>query len=98
MPYITPDKRKSLDPLIDALSDALLGGICCVDFSFPDPGDVNYAVTRLLCSAYGLSLPCYHDLNEAMGVLECVKHELYRRIAAPYEDAKAAENGDVFGD
>lgn len=31
-----------------------------------------------------------------LGVLECVKLELYRRVAAPYEDRKIEENGDVF--
>ena len=30
-----------------------------------------------------------------MGVLECCKLEFYRRVAAPYEDIKIEENGDV---
>jgi len=30
------------------------------------------------------------------GVLENVKQEMYRRLAAPYEDKKAEENGDVY--
>ena len=34
---------------------------------------------------------------EVLGVLECVKLELYRRVAAPYEDKKCQENGDVYG-
>lgn len=38
----------------------------------------------------------YHYYNEAMGVLECVKQELYRRLIAPHEDEKRKENGDVF--
>jgi len=28
--------------------------------------------------------------------LECSKMELYRRIAAPYEDDKSRLNGDVY--
>jgi len=32
------------------------------------------------------------------GVLECAKLELYRRIAAPYEDTKIEENGDVYSE
>jgi hypothetical protein len=35
-------------------------------------------------------------VNEAIGVLECAKLELYRRVAAPYEDEKIAESGDVY--
>jgi len=31
-----------------------------------------------------------------VGVLECAKMELYRRVAAPYEDKKKEENGDVY--
>lgn len=38
----------------------------------------------------------YKDYNEVIGVLECVKQELYRRLIAPYEDKKKDENGDVF--
>jgi hypothetical protein len=29
-------------------------------------------------------------------MLECCKLELYRKIAAPYEDIKIQENGDVL--
>jgi len=38
----------------------------------------------------------YADYNEVMGVLECVKQELYRRLIVPYENKKKEENGDVF--
>ena len=31
-----------------------------------------------------------------VGVLECAKLELYRRLAAPYEDLKIEDNGDVY--
>ena len=60
-------------------------------------GELNYAITRLI-DAYlkfcgGVR---YKHINEAVGVLECAKLELYRRIAAPYEDTKIKENGDVY--
>ena len=58
-------------------------------------GQLNYAITKL-CQEYlarkGLA---YAALNEVVGALECAKLELYRRIAAPYEDRKILENGDV---
>jgi hypothetical protein len=58
-------------------------------------GQVNYCFTRILHSgAYPQS---YFDFNRAMGVLESVKQEFYRRKVAPYEDTKIAENGDIVG-
>lgn len=59
-------------------------------------GELNYLITKLVDAflmGKGLS---YASLNEAIGALECAKLEAYRRLAAPYEDAKARENGDVY--
>jgi len=55
-------------------------------------GELNYIITRILKESYPLR---YFNLNRAMGVLECCKLEFYRRVAAPYEDIKIEENGDV---
>ena len=61
-----------------------------------EAGELNYLVTRL-CDAFlmrtGLS---YKNINQAIGALECAKLELYRRVASPYEDRKAIQNGDVY--
>jgi len=61
------------------------------------PGELNYAVTllmdRYLLNRGGLR---YAHLNEAIGVLECAKLELYRRLAAPYEDRKRETEGEVY--
>jgi len=57
------------------------------------PGDLNYVITRLLLATGPAR---YEDFNTLVGVLECVKAELYRRAVAPYEDRKIAENGDVY--
>jgi hypothetical protein len=61
-------------------------------------GELNYAITKLLNayvrSNYGrLS---YQLINDALGAVEGAKQEFYRRVAVPYEDAKMAENGDVY--
>lgn len=60
-------------------------------------GELNYAITRLvddyLIQKGGIR---YTHLNEVIGALECAKLELYRRIAAPYEDQKLTETGDVY--
>ncbi|KAA0131810.1 hypothetical protein FYZ48_27155 [Gimesia chilikensis] len=61
------------------------------------PGELNYLISCLvdqyLIDKGGLR---YTHINEAIGVLECAKLELYRRIAAPYEDEKIASSGDVY--
>lgn len=61
-----------------------------------NPGELNFIITAL-CDDYlekrGLS---YDTINSIIGAIECAKMELYRRIAAPYEDIKIKENGDAY--
>jgi hypothetical protein len=60
-------------------------------------GELNYAITRLVddyLKARGDLR--YAHINEVIGALECAKLELYRRVAAPYEDGKRHETGDVY--
>ena len=62
-----------------------------------DPGELNFALTiivaKYLQNRGGLR---YAHINEVVGALECAKLELYRRVAAPYEDQKMKESGDVY--
>lgn len=60
------------------------------------PGELNYLITKLVDSFLVMSGVSYTSLNAAIGVLECAKLELYRRIAADYEDQKMSDNGDVY--
>lgn len=60
------------------------------------PGELNYQITSLINDYLGTTGVDYSMLNQVIGVLECAKLELYRRVAAPYEDMKWAENGDVY--
>lgn len=93
MPYIGAEDRKWVDPIIDKLVAELRGGVVT-------KGAMNYIVTRMMLAFIGLQSttgPTYSDFNDAIGVLECVKLELYRRHVVPYEDKKIAENGDVTG-
>lgn len=85
MPYITQDARNRIEAG-EAPQTA---------------GELNYALTRLVDAYVARSASSdgrmrYHHLNEAIGVLECAKLELYRRVAAPYEDQKRQESGDVY--
>lgn len=62
------------------------------------PGEVNYTIINLILEfiAKEYETPNYEAYNEAIGILECAKLELYRRAVASYEDSKRDENGDVF--
>lgn len=88
MPYITQDRR---DPIDEPLAQIILA----IQDSTAKAGTLNYAITTLLQAVVDPEAPRYVDINTAVGVLECAKLELYRRLAAGYEDKKAAENGDV---
>lgn len=84
MPYIDEERREKLDYSIQVLSTSNL-----------EAGDLNYVITRLL-HIWCILNPRYASYNAAIGVLECVKQEFYRRVVALYEDKKKEENGDVF--
>lgn len=58
-------------------------------------GEVNYLVTQVM-RGWTQHAPSYGRYNEAVGILECVKLEMYRRAVAPYEDKKITQNGDVY--
>jgi hypothetical protein len=58
-------------------------------------GELNYLITTFVLGFLGDS-PRYADFNDAIGALECAKLELYRRMIAPYEETKIAQNGDVY--
>lgn len=80
MPYLEQGVRASLDQ----------GRIAT------QPGELNYSITKLVNSFLAMSGVSYTSLNAAIGALECAKIELYRRVAAPYEDKKARENGEIY--
>lgn len=60
------------------------------------PGELNYCITRLLVMYMKNNGESYKTINDCVGALECAKLELYRRVAAPYEDLKIQDNGDVY--
>jgi len=60
------------------------------------PGELNWLITILISEYVNKKGMSYTTLNEVVGVLECAKLELYRRVASPYEDQKMQQNGDVY--
>jgi hypothetical protein len=84
MPYITKIARYGVEE------------IPLEEWTPGNAGELNYVISSAInryLTAYGLS---YSNVNEMIGALECCKLELYRRVAAPYEDTKCKENGDVY--
>ena len=61
-----------------------------------DVGELNFAITKLCVEYMMRKGKKYATINDIVGVLECAKQEFYRRVAAPYEDLKCEENGDVY--
>ena len=60
-----------------------------------NPGELNFVITDAIqgyLTQVGLS---YQTINDVLGALDGAAKEFYRRVAAPYEDKKIAENGDV---
>ena len=57
---------------------------------------MNYLISAIIDQTLTRQGVRYQNLNAIIGALECAKLELYRRVAAPYEDVKITENGDVY--
>ncbi len=84
MPYIDQNHRPVIDKAISELPTVMT------------EGEMNYAITQILDRRLQFHGTSYATINMLMGVLECAKFELYRRIAAPYEDTKIETNGDAY--
>lgn len=59
-------------------------------------GELNYAITLLLIDyveSHGLN---YQTIADCLSATEGAKLEFYDRVARPYEDRKAALNGDLY--
>lgn len=87
MPYIKKANRNRFSAVVKELNK--LTNITA--------GDVNYLISKILNRmVHFRNEPSYAMLNSLIGVLECVKLELYRRIVVPYEEEKIEENGDIY--
>ena len=91
MPYISHEKRELLQHSLASLA----AGIIVADQK-DQAGVLNYCISALLNEVLKTNGISYRNINELIGVLECAKLELYRRVASPYEDDKIQSNGDVY--
>ena len=88
MPYVIQASRARLQPIADGLARSLP--------TDPTAGELNYLFTRLALEFVRRRGMSYQSVNDVTGALHNCASEFYRRVAAPYEDAKIRENGDVF--
>jgi len=80
MPYIEKHLRKALEHTHIIPEEA---------------GQLNYKITKIVHTYLQRRGLCYENINSVIGVLECAKLELYRMIAAPYENKKKRENSAI---
>jgi len=96
MPYIDEEERKELDQSIKIMVESILDNKTSLnnpqDFS-NFLGRINYCFSRIIMGV--MRNISYKNIAMATGVLENIKQELYRRIAAPYEELRIRENGDI---
>jgi len=91
MPYVSPDEKKVVDPVLNNLIDA----ISDVDLDY-EPGLLNYVLTKIIHNW----LPPkdnmkYFYINEVIGVLRCCEVFLIETVLIPYEKTKMKENGNI---
>lgn len=87
MPYIKLAARNRFENLLHQVVQTMPS----------DAGELNYFISRIIDTYIQIKGKNYANLNEVIGVLECVKQEYYRRIVSVYEDEKLKTAGDVYG-
>ncbi len=91
MPYIPPEERQELYPLISKVAGEIQAAV--ESGIGKRGGEVNFVICTLVDMLYDRN---YTELSAAIGDVECAKLEIYRRLLSNYEDQKIVENGDVF--
>jgi len=97
MPYIAPELRRELDPLIDALAEGLAAQAEAAGYDGAFTGLLNYACTRLALAVIHRRFGRlrYWLIAALTGVFHNMATEFYRRVAVPYEEVQMAQSGDV---
>lgn len=92
MPYIEQSQRRLVSLLVDMLANNIE---LLPELREKRDGVLNFIISRLLYKLYKIN---YTEINAALGVLDAVSKEYYRRVATPYENSKMIQNGDVYCD
>ena len=86
MPYIAKSQKEKVEK-----------GLAPIQFAeMPDAGCLNFAVHQLISQYILQNKEGYQTYNDIVGVLDCAKMEIYRRLVSDYEDRKIVQNGDVL--
>jgi hypothetical protein len=83
-------------PYIDKIKRVNVQDYFLLEWCPNDAGELNFVISTQINNYLKRDGLSYANVNEMIGALECCKLELYRRVAAPYEDLKQKENGDVY--
>lgn len=99
MPYITDEYRDDINLIFQECEMKSLDDFLTHLAEYPEDklaGIANYVVSSLIAKLIIRGKDKnYNRINSAIGVLECSKMELYRRVAAGYEDLAIKKNGDI---
>lgn len=97
MPYIAPQHRQTLDPLIDQLAGQIIREALLLDYDGAFAGLLNYACTRLALKIVRQQFGAmrYWLIALLTGTFRNIADEFYRRIAIPYENRQMENSGDV---
>ena len=85
MPYIPKSEKDRVDKGLVALHLSEIN----------NAGALNYAVHQVIAKYISQNKDDYQTYNDIIGVLDCAKMELYRRVISDYEDKKILQNKDV---
>jgi hypothetical protein len=86
MPYIVNARREDFQDFLEKVKGLRID----------TAGELNYLLTQLMLTYLAQHGENYRMMNEIIGAVECAKAEFIRRKLIPLEEAKRAENGDVF--
>jgi hypothetical protein len=97
MPYISPQHRQTLNPLIDQLARQIADEAGSLDYDGAFAGLLNYTCTRLALKVVRQQFgPMRYWLIAILtGTFKNIADEFYRRIAMPYENRQMEKSGDV---
>ena len=97
MPYISPDHRQKLDPLIDRLAVQIVHDAQAMGYDGAFAGLLNYTCTRLALKVVRQRFGAirYWIIAILTGTFKNIADEFYRRIAEPYENRQIEKSGDV---
>ncbi len=84
MPYIKKEDRIKFENDISKISK-----------NINSDGELNYVITLLVHNELLKRGRNYQNMNNLVGVLECVKNEFIREVVSPYENIKKEANGNI---